>query len=352
LEFLKEQLCGQPGIVWVYGPCGIGKSSLARYFAEVNRAAFPGGAYWLHATALEPLGRTEEREVPRGAQPYLLVLDDLDARPQGQLQGETLELKESRRNDSIIMISRALPVWVPGDVPQLSLLGFSEAEVQALLHRRLGAALSRESCQLLGDFLGGHPLGLTLLGDLMRAEGLNPREVLERLQSFSAPGLVSDSGKQLGEDTREHKRVVSDVVDVSEEFLRRVHREPGIVYDLSSRGFEKLVAELLQRLGYSVQLTPASRDGGKDIYAARKDHLGTFLYIVECKRYAPDRRVGVALVRQLHGVVQAEQATAGILATTSFFTRDAQSFQETIASQVSLRDYYEIRKWLDTVMGG
>ena len=46
---------------------------------------------------------------------------------------------------------------------------------------------------------------------------------------------------------------------------------------MSPRGFEELVAEMLSRLGYEVTLTPASRDGGKDIYAARRDHLGTFV---------------------------------------------------------------------------
>jgi restriction system protein len=97
-------------------------------------------------------------------------------------------------------------------------------------------------------------------------------------------------------------------------------------------------------------LTPPSKDGGKDIYAARKDHLGAFLYIVECKRYAPKRPVGVGLVRQLHGVVQAEQATAGILATTSFFTRGAKEFQETVSFQISLKDYLGIKEWLHTAL--
>jgi len=97
-------------------------------------------------------------------------------------------------------------------------------------------------------------------------------------------------------------------------------------------------------------LTPASKDGGKDIYAAKKDHLGTFLYIVECKKYAPDNPVGVALVRQLNGVLHAEQATAGILATTSFFTSGAKQFQETVAFQISLKDYFGIQGWLNAVL--
>ena len=55
-------------------------------------------------------------------------------------------------------------------------------------------------------------------------------------------------------------------------------------------------------------------------------------------------------MRQLNGVVQAEQATAGILATTSFFTKGAREFQKRIAFQLSLKDYFGIQGWLKDVM--
>jgi restriction system protein len=107
---------------------------------------------------------------------------------------------------------------------------------------------------------------------------------------------------------------------------------------------------MLARDGFEVTLTPIARDGGKDIYAAKKDQLGAFLYIVECKKYAPDRPVGVSFVRSLHGVVQAENATAGVLVTTSRFTKPAQEFQERVRYQLSLRDYHDVARWLRTAL--
>jgi restriction system protein len=95
-----------------------------------------------------------------------------------------------------------------------------------------------------------------------------------------------------------------------------------------------------------VHLTPAIKDGGKDIYVAEKSGLGSFLYIVECKRYSAHRPVGVGLVRQLHGTVQAEQATAGLLVTTSYFTKGAKEFQESVQFRMSLHDYVAIKHWL------
>ncbi len=131
--------------------------------------------------------------------------------------------------------------------------------------------------------------------------------------------------------------------------MRKLDQNPKLLYELSPRLFEEVVAELLRRQGYEVTTTPMSRDGGKDIYVADKNSLGSFLYLVECKKYSPENPVGVKLIRELHGVVQAERATAGILATTSYFTKDAIQFQQQISNQISLQDYLGIQKWLKKI---
>ena len=179
------------------------------------------------------------------------------------------------------------------------------------------------------------------------ALGRGPSQLAEQ---FMWPGFFDALGRRIPENAPEHQQIRVDLASVSDEFLRKLQKNPRLIYEMSSRGFEELIADLLVRLEYKITLTPASKDGGKDIYAAKKDHLGTFLYIVECKKYAPDHPVGVGLIRQLNGVVQAEQATAGILATTSFFTRGAQEFQKTIAFQISLKDYFGIQDWLCAVL--
>lgn len=145
---------------------------------------------------------------------------------------------------------------------------------------------------------------------------------------------------------KQYGLIVAEITTVSEGLLRKLSEEPKLLYELSPRLFEEVVAEMFERQGYNVTLTPISRDGGKDIYVATKNMLGSFLYLVECKKYSPDNPVGVGLVRQLYGVVQAEKATAGILATTSFFTKDAKEFQQQLAYQLSLQDYFGVQQWL------
>jgi len=115
--------------------------------------------------------------------------------------------------------------------------------------------------------------------------------------------------------------------------------------EVHPRRFEELVAELFARMGYRVVLTPPARDGGRDIHAFQKGGVGTLLTLVECKRFSPDHKVGVGLVRALYGVVEAERASHGIIATTSSFTRGASQFQQNLTYRLSLRDYGDLANW-------
>jgi restriction system protein len=56
--------------------------------------------------------------------------------------------------------------------------------------------------------------------------------------------------------------------------------------------------------------------------------------------------VGVEIVRQLYGVVEAEKATAGVIVTTSSFTRGAKSFALQHSHRMTLHDYGGIRALL------
>jgi hypothetical protein len=180
---------------------------------------------------------------------------------------------------------------------------------------------------------------------VVRAQDIRPDGTL----LATAHAVPRDPKGRLAPDTDESKQSVSNIVAVSDELLRKLQSDPKLLHELSPRGFEEVVAEILKKLNYEVTLTRSSKDGGKDIIAKKKDHLGTFLFFVECKKYAPNKPIGVGLVRQLNGVVQAEQATAGILVTTSFFTRGAKEFQKEIAYQMSLKDPSAIQAWLDEI---
>ncbi len=94
------------------------------------------------------------------------------------------------------------------------------------------------------------------------------------------------------------------------------------------REFELQVAQALQARGLSVQVTGGAGDEGVDIIARDPAPVTGGTYLVQCKRYAPDRKVGVAEVRELYGALQEKRASKGILATTASFTTPAVRFAE------------------------
>jgi restriction endonuclease Mrr len=117
---------------------------------------------------------------------------------------------------------------------------------------------------------------------------------------------------------------------------------------LSALDFEKFVAYLFEQLGWEVELTARTRDGGRDVIAVRKSEIGLRM-LIECKRYDPSRKIGVELVRSLLGVTVDERATKGILATTSTFTNDARGFLDRHIWQLEGRDYAGILDWVNRV---
>ena len=83
---------------------------------------------------------------------------------------------------------------------------------------------------------------------------------------------------------------------------------------LSGTEFEKLCAVLISKMGFEVQTTKASGDGGIDLYAFNHAPLIGGKYIIQCKRYSGT--VGEPILRDLYGVVMSERANKGVLIIT------------------------------------
>jgi restriction system protein len=95
----------------------------------------------------------------------------------------------------------------------------------------------------------------------------------------------------------------------------------GMLLNLNPRDFEALVAKLYMEMGYSVQLTPYSKDDGADIVCNRDDPGRREVIIIQCKRYR--NNVGLKHLKELLGTVADRKATKGVLVTPGKFTRDA-----------------------------
>lgn len=89
--------------------------------------------------------------------------------------------------------------------------------------------------------------------------------------------------------------------------------------------FEDLIAKLLTEMGYSIEQTKKTGDGGIDIIAHTFEPIISGKYIIQCKRQKS--LVGEAVVRDLFGVISADKAAnKGILITNSRFSSKATSY--------------------------
>lgn len=90
------------------------------------------------------------------------------------------------------------------------------------------------------------------------------------------------------------------------------------------REFESLAAETFRHQGYRVRERGGNGpDGGVDIEL----HMGKDKYLVQCKQWKA-QKVGVATVRELYGVMTAEQAVGGFVVASGRFTDEAKAFAE------------------------
>jgi restriction system protein len=116
---------------------------------------------------------------------------------------------------------------------------------------------------------------------------------------------------------------------------------------LSPRRFEELIAEILKEMGFEVKLTPATRDGGRDVFAYFNTPVGKLLTIVECKRYLPGNNVGIDVVeRFLWTINEKDKASCGLIITTSQFTKGALALQKEYAWRLQLKAYEDLHEWL------
>lgn len=95
-----------------------------------------------------------------------------------------------------------------------------------------------------------------------------------------------------------------------------------VISGMSWREFEQLVGAGFRVRGYTVNdMGGQGPDGGVDLILSK----GAERYLVQCKQWRATK-VGVAVVRELYGVMAAEGAAGGFVVTSGSFTDDAKAF--------------------------
>ncbi len=127
-------------------------------------------------------------------------------------------------------------------------------------------------------------------------------------------------------------------------YILDYHKEQ--IKNMSPRDFEFFVADIFKKLGFSVKITKATRDGGRDIIATKAEPI-PFTLIIECKHWGEKHKVDVSVIRSIYGVQTAMQANQSIVVTSSRFTKDARKFAEGRKTLMALWDIDDLLKLID-----
>ena len=343
LATLLQMVSAGGSITELVAEPGMGKTTMLKMVAELYRQQFGGTVEYVsggRGFALKDIIHVLADQFRAASGQSLLVIDDADYLVAGDIYETVNRLSTGPWSFSTLVGSR-----VAKDLGnRITLQPFARHAIMRMVAERLNDAASETVDRVLRASRG-IPAFATLLVDGL-ANGASLTDVERLLEPWRAPGLLGPDGRPLDGRNAGGRKLFTNVRLINNELIDHLSRNPDAVHDLTGRQFEELTAELLERMGYEVQLTAATRDGGKDLYAVRKDGLGSFMFVVECKRYAPDRPVSVGVVRSVHGVAQHERANGAIVMTTSFFTDPAKQFARELRGQMSLRDFADLQGWL------
>jgi len=346
LEQLEEWIIYENRrLVIVSGPAGVGKSTLVNEFAHQNfqdedEMPVSKQTLWIDAPSSFSRGRFPDMWFFRSGGYYsLVVIDGAEALPESLLNEIVQTVTAQKRTRTIYLITtRRRDEY--SNATHLELKGLSSSDTRNLLSYYARSKANLITLSTIASKVNNNPLAVTLAADLLT------RHSAESVLSSTDGELYTIDELNQSDESGLIKIVRPRIIDASEELIYRIRKTPTDLYGISPREFEILIARILEDMGWEVELTKQSRDGGKDILAYMKTELGLFLCLVEAKKYRPDRPVGIEIVKQLYGTFCDEQANSAMLVTTSRFTRDAHEFQAKHNYQLQLREYAHVVDWL------
>lgn len=347
LEWLDERLAGRHYSftpIVISGPTGIGKTALLKQWFASRRISYTPLWVDLPLAANEKIldeitvQLRESRENYRYERGITVVIDGTDIWNQKKHEEAASRIFNYKVVSSLVFI-RQKPLKLSKSLT-LDLKPFSNASTAELLNRMLAADLTSDQIEKALLASKGYPLAISILAKLIKGESID--EIL----SYVDEPIYEISNNILVPKKNIITAAKPVIVSATDKLIDSLKRQPSGIFNLTSREFEKLLSDLLQDMGWEVELTKQTRDGGSDILAYLNTDVGRLLCLVEAKHYREDRKIGVDLVRTLYGTLCDAQANSAMLVTSSSFTVDAKEFQQRHKYQLSLRDYADVVEWI------
>lgn len=101
-----------------------------------------------------------------------------------------------------------------------------------------------------------------------------------------------------------------------------ISENPKILNHIEWRELEKTIARALEGLGFSIELTPPAKDGGKDIIANCTIDGIDKTFIIEMKHWRSNQKVGKKIVKEFVEVIVREKRDKGLILATNGYSKN------------------------------
>ena len=142
-----------------------------------------------------------------------------------------------------------------------------------------------------------------------------------------------------------HEQTPEEVLDKAYQRIRKSLASELLnkVIDLSPAFFERLVVELLVKMGYGGSIKDAGKALGKSgdegiDGTIKEDKLGLDIIYIQAKRWRPGNVVGRPELQKFVGALAGQGAKKGIFITTSNFTKEALTYTPRNETKIVLID--------------
>lgn len=111
--------------------------------------------------------------------------------------------------------------------------------------------------------------------------------------------------------------------EVSQKLASLIAQDPNYLDEIEWRELERVLAEVFEKIGFGVELTPGSKDGGKDIILRCKVFGKDHIYYIEVKHWRSGQGVGGSAVSNFLNVIINEEISGGLFLSTYGYCNNA-----------------------------
>lgn len=190
-------------------------------------------------------------------------------------------------------------------------------------HSPIGANIVREiiGVSLLNNL--DHMILLSRSGFSQQAWDIAKRDLPTAIELVDLNALRAWIARIERSAKNNYSKVVQAITDLSKLLAKVIANDPQELINMEWRDMERMLASVFEGLGFKVELTPSSKDGGKDIILEFSISGETKSYLVEVKHWRSKQKVGQGYVNDFVNVIANEKRQGGLYIATYGYSSDA-----------------------------